>query len=145
MIEVARSTVNNPFKPEIVDSTTISVRRKKPFFQASYTYDADWTKVSDEDAMQKVLDDLYEDTFKEKIQEKKILELELNFSKQKEMLEERLEGLSKQNDLITQSLFELTELLFSEEETEDEVVVEEENETTEEEAADESNESTDGN
>lgn len=115
MFEVIKQEVNNPFKPEIIDSTTIVLKQSKPFVQISYKYEGDLTGLTDDEAINKVLEDFYEEHFNEKIQEGKVTELELAFAKQKENLEQQLNDLGLQNELISQALFEITELLMVEE------------------------------
>lgn len=135
MFEVIKQEINNPFKPEIVDSTTIILKQKKPFVQMSYRYDGDLTKLTDEEAINKVLADFHKEHYKDKIQEGKILELELAFAKQKDNFESKLDEISNQNTMIQEALFELAEEILKNEE----VPTEEE-----EGGADESDEQTDG-
>lgn len=130
------NTINNPYKPEIVDSTTIILKQKSPFVQMSYRYDEDLTNLTDEEAIEKVLADFHSEHYKEKIQEGQILKLELEFAKQKENFEQKLNEISSQNTLIQEALFELTEEILSNEE-----VVEEKEE---EDGTDESDEQVDG-
>lgn len=119
MFEVIKNTINNPFKPELIDSTTIILKQTNPFVQMSYKYDGDLTNLSDEEAIEKVLEDFYVEQYKDKIQEGKIAELELEMAKLKEENEQKLNEISNQNILMQQSLFEIVELLLAEE-TEDE-------------------------
>ena len=119
MFEVIKNTINNPFKPELIDSTTIILKQTSPFVQMSYKYDGDLTNLSDEEAIEKVLEDFYVEQYKDKIQEGKIAELELEMAKLKEENEQKLNEISNQNILMQQSLFEIVELLLAEE-TEDE-------------------------
>lgn len=136
MFEVVKQVTNNPFKPEIVDSTTIVLKQSKPFVQMSYKYDGDLTNITDEEAINKVLEDFHTEHYKDKIQESKILELQLAFAQQKENFENKLNEISQQNMLIQTALFELTEEILNNEEPEEEL--------EEEDGTDESNEQTDG-
>ena len=119
MFEVIKQEINNPFKPELIDSTTIILKQTNPFVQMSYKYEGDLTNLSDEEAIEKVLEDFYVEHYKNKIQEGKITELELEMAKLKEENEQKLNEVSNQNILIQQSLFEIVELLLADE-TEDE-------------------------
>ena len=119
MFEVIKQEINNPFKPELIDSTTIILKQTNPFVQMSYKYEGDLTNLSDEEAIEKVLEDFYVEHYKNKIQEGKITELELEMAKLKEENEQKLNEISNQNILIQQSLFEIVELLLADE-TEDE-------------------------
>ncbi len=119
MFEVIKNTINNPFKPELIDSTTIILKQTNPFVQMSYKYEGDLTNLSDEEAIEKVLEGFYVEHYKNKIQEGKITDLELEMAKLKEENEQKLDEISNQNILIQQSLFEIVELLLADE-TEDE-------------------------
>lgn len=121
MFEVTMNTVNNPFKNEIVDSTTIILKQKEPFVQMSYRYEEDLTDLTDDEAISKVLDDFYSEHYNDKIQEGKLAELELDVAKTKETLEEQLSDLIFQNELTSQAVIELTEMLFNDETEESEV------------------------
>lgn len=129
MFEVIKQEINNPFKPEVIDSTTIILKQRNPFVQMSRNYDGDLTQLTDEEAIGKVLADFHTEHYKDKIQESKILELELAFAQQKENFENKLNEISDQNTLIQEALFELTEVILSEDK---------------EDGIDESNEQTDG-
>lgn len=118
MFEVIKNTINNPFKPEIVDSTTIILKQSQPFVQMSYKYDGDLTKLTDKEAIEKVLEDFHAEHYKDKIQEGKITDLELELAKLKKDNEQKLNDISNQNNLMQQSLFEIVEMLLGEE-TED--------------------------
>lgn len=137
MFEVIKQEINNPFKPEVVDSTTIILKQKSPFVQMSRNYDGDLTNLTDEEAIEKVLTDFHAEHYKDKIQEKKILELELAFAQQKENFENKLNEISQQNILIQNALFELTEEILSDDDPAEE-------ELEEEGGADESDEHVDG-
>lgn len=119
MFEVIKQEINNPFKPELIDSTTIILKQTNPFVQMSYKYEGDLTNLSDEEAIEKVLEDFYVEHYKNKIQKGKITDLELEMAKLKEENEQKLNEVSNQNILIQQSLFEIVELLLADE-TEDE-------------------------
>jgi RNA processing factor Prp31 len=95
MFEVEIRTVNNPFKPELVESTTIVLRQKEPFVQMSYRYDQDFSQLSDEEAIQKVLDDFYSEHYNNKIQESKLTKLELEISHSKEREKETSEQIQQ--------------------------------------------------
>ena len=111
MFEVDKRTVNNPFKPELVDNTTIVLRQKEPFVQMSYKYDGDFSELTDEKAIEKVLEDFYKENYQNKEQSRKLTELELEIAKLKE-------NNTSQYDLITQAIFELTEAVLNESEVE---------------------------
>ena len=115
MFEVIKNTINNPFKPELIDSTTIILKQTNPFVQMSYKYEGDLTNLSDEEAIEKVLEDFYVEHYKNKIQEGKITDLELEMAKLKEENEQKLDEISNQNMLMQQSLFEIVELLLADE------------------------------
>lgn len=86
MFEVTISTLNNVFKPEIMDKTVIVLKQAKPFVQMSYSYDGDFSKISDEEAIRKVMDDFYDSNYKDKIQDGKLLQLELLYLEQKDTI-----------------------------------------------------------
>ena len=113
MFEVIKNTINNPFKPELIDSTTIILKQTNPFVQMSYKYEGDLTNLSDEEAIEKVLEDFYVEHYKNKIQKGKITDLELEMAKLKEENEQKLNEVSNQNMLMQQSLFEIVELLLA--------------------------------
>ena len=113
MFEVIKNTINNPFKPELIDSTTIILKQTNPFVQMSYKYEGDLTNLSDEEAIEKVLEDFYVEHYKNKIQKGKITDLELEMAKLKEENEQKLNEISNQNMLMQQSLFEIVELLLA--------------------------------
>ena len=115
MFEVIKQEINNPFKPEVIDSTTIILKQRSPFVQMSRNYEGDLTNLTDEEAIEKVLTDFHTEQYRDKIQESKMLELELAFAKQKENFENKLNEISDQNTLIQEALFELTEVILSEE------------------------------
>ena len=115
MFEVIKQEINNPFKPEVIDSTTIILKQRSPFVQMSYKYEGDLTNLSDEEAIEKVLEDFYVEHYKNKIQEGKITDLELEMAKLKEENEQKLDEISNQNILTQQSLFEIVELLLADE------------------------------
>lgn len=146
MFEVVKQTISNPFKPEIVDSTTIVLKQSKPFVQMSYKYEGDFSNLSDKEAINKVLEDFYKDNYKEKIQEGKLAELELEVAKLKQSSEEY----DFQNDILSQSVIELTEVLLksleSSEALDDETIdsVEETDGVIEEGVIDESDSAIDG-
>jgi len=147
MFEVVKQVINNPFKPEIVDSTTIILKQRSPFVQMAYRYDEDLSGLSDKEAIDKVLSDFHKEHYKNKIQEGKIIELELDFARQKENFEIKLSEISGQNTMIQKALFELAEeMLKNEEPVESEEVPEESvDEPIEEEGGtDVSNEQIDG-
>ena len=113
MFEVIKQEINNPFKPELIDSTTIILKQTNPFVQMSYKYEGDLTNLSDEEAIEKVLEVFYVEHYKNKIQEGKITDLELEMAKLKEENEQKLNDISNQNILMQQSLFEIVELLLA--------------------------------
>ena len=41
MFTVDKRTIKNPFKPEIIDNTTITLQQAKPFVQMRYKYEGD--------------------------------------------------------------------------------------------------------
>lgn len=113
MFEVVRTDRNNPFKPEIIDSTVITLKQKEPFVQMTRKYDGDFMNLTDEEAINKVLDDFYSENYNDKIQEGKLTELELDIAQTKETIEEQLSDLIFQNELTSQAVIELTEILLS--------------------------------
>ena len=119
MFDVTIQTFNNPLAPDEIKSTNIILKQTNPFVQMSYKYEGDLTILSDEEAIEKVLEDFYIEHYKNKIQEGKIAELELEMAKLKEENEQKLNEISNQNILTQQSLFEIVELLLADE-TEDE-------------------------
>ena len=119
MFDVTIQTFNNPLEPDEIKSTNIILKQTNPFVQMSYKHEGDLTNLSDEEAIEKVLEDFYIEHYKSKIQEGKIAELELEMAKLKEENEQKLNEISNQNILTQQSLFEIVELLLADE-TEDE-------------------------
>ena len=119
MFDVTIQTFNNPLEPDEIKSTNIILKQTNPFVQMSYKYEGDLTNLSDEEAIEKVLEDFYVEHYKNKIQKGKITDLELEMAKLKEENEQKLNEVSNQNILIQQSLFEIVELLLADE-TEDE-------------------------
>lgn len=119
MFNVTIQTFNNPLEPDEIKSTNIILKQTSPFVQMSYKYEGDLTNLSDEEAIEKVLEDFYVEHYKNKIQKGKITELELEMAKLKEENEQKLNEISNQNILMQQSLFEIVELLLADE-TEDE-------------------------
>ena len=119
MFDVTIQTFNNPLEPDEIKSTNIILKQTNPFVQMSYKYEGDLTDLTDEEAIEKVLEDFYVEHYKNKIQEGKIAELELEMAKLKEENEQKLNEISNQNMLMQQSLFEIVELLLADE-TEDE-------------------------
>lgn len=111
MFTVDKRTIKNPFKPEIIDNTTITLQQDKPFVQMSYKYEGDFSNLTDQEAINKVLEDFYKENYQSKEQDKKLTELELDIAKLKE-------NNTFQYDLITQAIFELTEAVLSESEVE---------------------------
>ena len=55
MFEVIKQEINNPFKPEVIDSTTIILKQRSPFVHMSRNYEGDLTDLTDEEAIEKVL------------------------------------------------------------------------------------------
>ena len=101
MFNVTIQTFNNPLKPEEINSTNLILRQKEPFVQMSYKYDGDLTNLTDQEAIDKVLEDFYKENYQNKEQSRKLTELELDIAKLKE-------SNTSQYDLITQAIFELT-------------------------------------
>jgi hypothetical protein len=79
----------------IGDSTIIVLKSAKPYSQISYQYDGDFSTLTDDDAISKVLDSFYNDIYKDKIQEGKITELELNQLKQQQDIDDIKKDVTK--------------------------------------------------
>jgi hypothetical protein len=69
------------------ETSIIVLKSKAPFVQMSYQYDGDFSDLTDDEAISKVLDSFYNDNYKDKIQESKITELEANQLKQQQVLD----------------------------------------------------------
>lgn len=76
------------------ETTIIVLKSTKPFVQMSYQYDGDFSTLTDDEAISKVLDSFYNDNYKDKIQEAKITELELNQLKQQQTIDALAEDVS---------------------------------------------------
>jgi hypothetical protein len=94
MFTVSITTMNNVFKPELIETTVIVLKSSKPFVQMSYQYSGDFSQLTDNEAIDKVLEDFYSDTYKDKIQEAKLTELELALLKQQQSIDTITEDLS---------------------------------------------------
>jgi Ran GTPase-activating protein (RanGAP) involved in mRNA processing and transport len=77
------------------DSSIIVLKSAKPYVQMSYQYDGDLSALSDEDATSKVLDSFYNEVYKDKVQESKITELELNQLKQQQDIDDIKKDVTK--------------------------------------------------
>lgn len=104
MFEVVKQPINSPFNPDIVESTTIILRQPKPFVQMSYKYEGDFTKISDEEAIDKVLEDFYSEHYSEKIQSNQITKLELELAKQKDSHKKESNKVTEKVDQLERNL-----------------------------------------
>ena len=59
MFNVTTQTFNNPLEPDEIKSTNIILKQTSPFVQMSYKYEGDLTNLSNEEAIEKVLEDFY--------------------------------------------------------------------------------------
>jgi len=120
MFEVIKQTMSNPFKPEIIDSTTIVLKQSKPFVQMSYKYEGDFSKLTDQEAINKVLEDFYKENYKDKLHEGKLTDLELEVAR----IKEQNKAYEFQSDLVAQSIIELTEVVLASMDQPEEIIEE---------------------
>lgn len=107
MFDVTIQTFNNPLEPDEIKSTNIILKQTNPFVQMSYKYKGDLTNLSDEEAIDKVLEDFYSEHYSEKIQSNKVTELELELAKQKD-------SHKKESNKVTEKVEELERNLTKE-------------------------------
>jgi hypothetical protein len=77
------------------DSSIIVLKSAKPYVQMSYQYDGDFSTLTDDDAIAKVLDSFYTEVYKDKIQEGKITELENAQLKQQQDIDDLKKDVTK--------------------------------------------------
>lgn len=86
----------------------------------SYKYEGDFSILTDQEAINKVLEDFYKENYKDKLHEGKLTDLELEVAK----IKEQNKGYEFQNDLVAQSIIELTEVVLASMDQSDEMIEE---------------------